>query len=870
MAPAVARLCVLTLVTGATALLDRQAVVQRHTAMVTLQTLDIHSVLTLGNGVCAVGTDFTLTQTFNDSYTLPGSPKAFSFAYDLNALCDWLTHTAPFEAAQPADLGLRSYNTTQYTTQTNTSVRYPTGYNTTCAAPGVCAGPWTHANPHKANAFQLSLRYWYGAGSVTQSLQLSDVVNASAGIDAWTGVATSSVRIVNATAAACLESNHTAVYHPDSDTYALRVNVTTCDAAALTMRLAFPYAVGSGGPAVSEWSRAYDSAHTSSVTSNSTAADGRSGSVIIARVMDSDTYTTRCDWRVDAAAGAAWAIARTDTHVFELSPTTGRAAAGMTYSMVMRCFVMPVDAAYPVGASLPWMQARAAAAAATLANGTDDIDTTAVQSTAAWADYWSNGSFVDLASSTNDTRAWELERRVILSQYLLRVHSAGATPPQETGLLCNSWSGKFHLEMRFWHHAHWAMWSRLALLQRSDGFYLEELQNATCTAAFQGWDGARWPKMILPVRNRTAGAINVPWLGGTYDALPIAPTGMNTAAAACAAAAANTSSSRLYVWESSSAVGPLLIWQQPHVIWMAEMQRHVANATQGAAAAAAVMQTQQALVFATAAFLASFPYLNGTDGRYWLGPPLYGGEESPDPSRISNPTFERVYLGWALDTANQWLQQLNGTVNTTWAAVASGLAPPLVDPASPPGEPLYSFNYDCACAYVPPGRGTCPRDQFNMTSCRSTMSHPMTAGVVGMVNGLPPFDSSRYGLEATIVNATVAAIVGNWSWGNATASPAVWGWDFPLVALAQCRLGWQPDAVVDMLLHASGANTYTPFGYNWQNAGLPAYMPGNGGLLLAVAAMAAGFGASAGLPSTPCGFPLAWNASVEGFSVPYL
>ena len=26
---------------------------------------------------------------------------------------------------------------------------------------------------------------------------------------------------------------------------------------------------------------------------------------------------------------------------------------------------------------------------------------------------------------------------------------------QETGLLSNSWSGKFHLEMRFWHQAHW-------------------------------------------------------------------------------------------------------------------------------------------------------------------------------------------------------------------------------------------------------------------------------------------------------------------------------------------------------------------------------------------------------------------------------
>ena len=46
-----------------------------------------------------------------------------------------------------------------------------------------------------------------------------------------------------------------------------------------------------------------------------------------------------------------------------------------------------------------------------------------------------------------DPRARELERRVVLSQYLLAIQDAGDTPPQETGLTYNSWFGKFHLEM---------------------------------------------------------------------------------------------------------------------------------------------------------------------------------------------------------------------------------------------------------------------------------------------------------------------------------------------------------------------------------------------------------------------------------------
>ena len=59
---------------------------------------------------------------------------------------------------------------------------------------------------------------------------------------------------------------------------------------------------------------------------------------------------------------------------------------------------------------------------------------------------------------STDPRAWELERRIVLSQYLLAVNSAGATPPAETGLIYNTWTGKFHLEMHWWHAAQFPLW----------------------------------------------------------------------------------------------------------------------------------------------------------------------------------------------------------------------------------------------------------------------------------------------------------------------------------------------------------------------------------------------------------------------------
>ncbi|KAG6849133.1 hypothetical protein H0H93_011043 [Arthromyces matolae] len=54
-----------------------------------------------------------------------------------------------------------------------------------------------------------------------------------------------------------------------------------------------------------------------------------------------------------------------------------------------------------------------------------------VSSTKAWEDYWSTSGFVDVLTGSTDPRAEELQRRIILSRYLMRVNEAGDTPPQE-------------------------------------------------------------------------------------------------------------------------------------------------------------------------------------------------------------------------------------------------------------------------------------------------------------------------------------------------------------------------------------------------------------------------------------------------------
>jgi hypothetical protein len=74
------------------------------------------------------------------------------------------------------------------------------------------------------------------------------------------------------------------------------------------------------------------------------------------------------------------------------------------------------------------------------------------------------------------------------------------------------------------------------------------------------------------------------------------------------------------------------------------------------------------------------------------------------------------------------------------------------------------------------------------------------------------------------------------------------------------RLG-EPSTAVEILLRDTPKNTYLHNGHNWQTDTLPLYLPGNGGLLTALALMAAGWDGS---PPHP-GFPAGWTVRHEGF-----
>jgi hypothetical protein len=94
---------------------------------------------------------------------------------------------------------------------------------------------------------------------------------------------------------------------------------------------------------------------------------------------------------------------------------------------------------------------------------------------------------------------------------------------------------------------------------------------------------------------------------------------------------------------------------------------------------------------------------------------------------------------------------------------------------------------------------------------------------------------------------TLRKVFAEWKWAD------TWGWDFPMVAMTAASLH-EAALAIDALAMDTPKNTWLPNGHNWQRANLPLYLPGNGGLLLAIAHMV-----------RENAFPNNWKVRHEGF-----
>ena len=353
---------------------------------------------------------------------------------------------------------------------------------------------------------------------------------------------------------------------------------------------------------------------------------------------------------------------------------------------------------------------------------------------------------------------------------------AGDIPPQETGLTYNSWFGKFHLEMTWWHLVHYGLWNKPELLDRQLSWYASAEDKARAIAQRQGFKGVRWMKMTDPSAE-----------------------------------------------EAPSNVGSFLIWQQPHLIYMAELLYRAAKSEDERTR---VLDKYGRLVDETALFMTDFAEYDSSHDRYILRGCIPAQETLKADSTV-NPPFELSYWLTALDMAQNWRSRRGLMTMAETQKVVEKLSP---------------LAYNADSLYLAAESAVNTYSDIRMTS-----DHPALLGALGMMP-----DNKL--LDKRVMANTLRWIWDNWNWDK------TWGWDYPMTAMTCARLG-EADMAVDALLMPKRTNTYLVSGHNYQDQRLRLYMPGNGGLLTAVAMMCAGWD---GCNSPTPGFPKDWDVKWEG------
>ena len=646
-----------------------------------------------------------------DATGLQTFPEIYAKGVPLGTQSQWGWHSFPNVRDFTTEETLKDYNFRGW------DEPYSVQFNEPGRSQG--AADYFRVNPHRLHLGYIGLELSDKDGNKVLPEQITDQ---NQELDLWEGMIHS--RFMIGSDSTVVE---TAV-HPDQDQLAVALQSSLIGKGMMQVNLRFPYPSGGHSDDATDWG--FPEKHQTEIVAQDV------HSYLLKRTLDSTVYYIDLQFEGEAT------LTEKEAHYFVLTPGSDSFSFTCTFTE-----------------KLP--QADAVT-----------VQESFVASSAYWTAFWQNGGAVDFSKCT-DEQAAELERRVVLSQYLMAIQSAGIYPPQETGLTYNSWYGKFHLEMHWWHAVHFALWNRTELLERSMDWYATAYPKAKEIAARQQFEGARWMKMTDP------SAIEAP-----------------------------------------SKVGSFLIWQQPHFIYMAELI-YRSNPSQE------VLDKYGFLVEETARFMASFATYDELEGRYLLKG-IIPAQETLRASETINPPFELSYWHYAMSVAQQWRERMGQKRDLQWDELIDKLSPLTYN-----SDGLYLASEDATDTYM---------------DVRFTSDHPAVLGALGMM------PESKL-VRRDYMQNTLNWIWDNWNWGK------TWGWDYPMTAMSAARLG-NPEKAVGALLMDKRTNTYLVNGHNYQDDRLRVYLPGNGGLLTAVAMMCAGWDGNE--KDTP-GFPKngKWNVQWE-------
>jgi len=551
--------------------IDRSSVLRRNCPELTAA--DPLSSLSVGNGSVAMTVDITGLQSF-EAFHKAGVP--------LTTMSAWGWHS------MPDTLGLSPEDTEGFAETQNGHGRglYAVEFKRRKGGKSdserqIAATAYYRENPHRLNLGLVGFELYDAKG---RRLDIGDLKQTHQRLDLETGTIRSTFMTGKGEAS---RVNVKTTCMDDRDCLLADVESRQLGSGRVRIALRFPYPTLQHSDDAADWN--HPEGHSTIIKEQG------DGSAVIERRLDGTAYLVRVGWRGEAQ------LTQTDKHTVVLTP--GKKNGGRLQLAVEYVGVSP-RIYYCDFADKPLPT---------------DFDAAFDGAAAAWRRYWQRGGFADFSECTAK-EAPELERRIVLSQYLMNVNESAPMPPQEAGLTYNTWFGRPHMEMIWWHSLWWSLWNRTDALEAQMKWY--EAVEPVCRkiAERQNYRGIRWLKMTDP------------WGG-----------------------------------ESPSNVGSFLIWQQPHYIYLAE-EIYRRNPSE------AVLKKYYDLVMKTAEWMADFVARDTLTGICHLKGCTAMQETLRWTDTYDQP-FELEYWRYGLMTAQRWRTRMGEKRIGEWDDIAKSMAP---------------------------------------------------------------------------------------------------------------------------------------------------------------------------------------------------
>ncbi|WP_370621976.1 hypothetical protein [Bacillus sp. JCM 19034] len=244
---------------------------------------------------------------------------------------------------------------------------------------------WLRQNPHRLQLGRISFRFLSKLGT---KVEINQITQINQKLNLWTGTLHSQFLVEE------VPVEVITVCHPHRD----EIGVKVVSPLMKEKRLEIFTLFSNPDMTHTSWSKSIFPDYDHKDRHDSTMNHMVNNTALLQRRMDDDVYFVQWNW-------SEGELKQTDTHEFTLSPSYKTTELEFTLHFASKKSKSSNSAFYEI------LKA----------------------SEQYWESFWLKGGCADFSGST-DQRAFELERRVVLSQYLCAVHSGGSLPHKRQGL----------------------------------------------------------------------------------------------------------------------------------------------------------------------------------------------------------------------------------------------------------------------------------------------------------------------------------------------------------------------------------------------------------------------------------------------------